>query len=250
MGFFQAYFDESGKASDPVVAFCGFAAPANKVQAFDDEWNSILRRYEMEYLTMKRAFKPTVPLSRVIRKQSFAERIDVLKPFADCIRKHLEFGIATSLDVAAFRNISPRAKKNLGGSENPHYIVFLSGIMAALRHLRQDDKMSLICDDDEETALDCYKFYRRVRKIDERCRRHFVSLSFADDSSFPLLQAADMLAALIRMRSRFAFFRTPYDYADLFNYLTAVQPHFTWGVSIWGKEELAAFDEKQMKRKQ
>lgn len=247
MGFFHGYFDESGKIQDPVVAFCGFVAPIANVQAFESEWNGILRSYEMECLSMKRAFKATAPLSRVIRKQSFAERIDTLKPFADCIRKHLEFGIATSIDVQAYKAIPVRAKKNLGGSNNPHFVVFLAGVMATLRHLRSDDKISLICDDDEETALDCYKFYRRVRKIHEGCRRRFVSLTFADDASFPMLQAADMLAGLVRMRSRFLFYRTPNDYVPLFNYLTDPQPHFKWGVSIWGKDELAKFDRPPIK---
>ena len=157
MGILHGYFDESGKVDKPVVAFCGFVAAASKIQPFDDEWNSILRGYEMDVLTMKRAFKAHVPLSPKIRKQSFAERIETLKPFADCIRKHFEYGVAVAVDVAGFKDLSPGAKKQLGRMENPHYLAFLQGMTAFLYHLRSDDRISFICDDDEETAWNCYQ---------------------------------------------------------------------------------------------
>ena len=97
MGILHGYFDESGKVDKPAVAFCGFVAAASRIQSFDDEWNSILRVYEMDSLHMSRVFKAHVPLSAKIRKQSFAERIETLKPFADCIRKHFEYGMAMAL---------------------------------------------------------------------------------------------------------------------------------------------------------
>jgi hypothetical protein len=244
MGILHGYFDESGKVDKPVVAFCGFVTPVSKVQPFEDEWYSILRSYEMGSLTMKRAFKAHVPLSPKIRKQSFAGRIETLKPFADCIRKHFEYGIAVAIEVEAFKHMSPQAKKQLGGVENPHYLAFLQGMMAFVHHLRSDDRISFICDDDEETAWNCYRFYRRVRKIHSVSKKHFVSISFADDQSFPALQAADLFSSLVRMRARSLFFRTPYDYASLFSYLTAPQPRFTWGVALWDKDKLKKWDGK------
>ncbi|HEY1578419.1 MAG TPA: DUF3800 domain-containing protein [Terracidiphilus sp.] len=248
MGIFQGYFDESGKIDKPVVAFCGFVAAASKFQAFDDEWNSILRSYELDVLTMKRAFKAHVPLSPRIRKQTFAERIETLKPFADCIRKHLEYGVAIAVDVVAFKSMSPGAKRQLGNAENPHYLAFLQGMTSFLHHLRRDDRVSFICDDDEETAWNCYQFYRQVRKIDPVCKKLFVSISFAQDHSFPALQAADFLAALSRMRARYLFFGTPYDYAPLFEYLTTPQPLFNWGVGFWDKDKLKAWEPRLVAR--
>jgi hypothetical protein len=242
MGILHGYFDESGKVDKPVVAFCGFIAAASRIQAFDDEWNSILRGYEMDFLTMKRALKAHTPLSPKIRKQSFAERIEALKPFADCIRKHFEYGIASAVDVAAFKDLSPGAKKQLGGIENPHYLAFLQGMMGFVHHIRSDDRISFICDDDEQTAWNCYQFYRRVRKLHAICRKHFSAISFAEDKSFPGLQAADLFSSLARMRARFLFFGTPYDYAPLFDYLTAPQPLFSWGVGFYDKAKLAAWD--------
>lgn len=248
MGILHGYFDESGKLDKPVVAFCGFVASASKIQPFDDEWNSILRNYEMDFLTMKRAFRASVPLSPRIRKQSFAERIETLKPFADCIRKHFEFGSAIAIDVVAFKDMSPGAKKQLGKIENPHYLAFVQAMAGFQHHLRSDDRISFICDDDEETAWNCYQFYRRVRKIDPVSRKHFISISFAEDQAFPALQAADFLSALTRMRARYEFFGAPYDYSPLFDYLTAPQPLFNWGVGFWNKAKLTAWEPKLVAR--
>jgi hypothetical protein len=248
MGILNGYFDESGKIDKPVVAFCGFVAAASKIQPFDDEWNSILRSYGIDSLHMSRAFKANVPLSLIIRKQSFAERIEILKPFADCIRKHFECGLATAIDVAAFKALSLGAKKQLGQIENPHYLAFTSAMAGFHHHLQSDDRVSFICDDDEQTAWNCYQFYRHIRKIDPFSKKHFISISFAEDQSFPALQAADLLSSLTRMRARFQFFGTPYDYAALFDYLTAPQPLFMWGVSFYDKAKLAAWDPRLVAR--
>jgi hypothetical protein len=245
VGILHGYFDESGKADDtPVVAFCGFIAAASKIQPFEDEWNGILRAYEMDALHMNKAFRAKVPLSPKIRKQSFSDRIETLKPFADCIRKHFEFGSAIAVDVVAYRDMSAGAKKQLGDTENPHYLAFMQGIAGVLKHVRSDDRVSFICDDDADTAWNCYQFYRRIRKIHDGARKHFISISFADDKSFPALQAADLLSSLTRMRARFLFHGTPYDYAPLFSYLTAPQPLFNWGVGFWDKAKLAEWEPK------
>jgi hypothetical protein len=248
VGILHGYFDESGKVDKPVVAFCGFIATASKIQPFEDDWNSILRGYEMGALHMSKAFNANLPLSPKIRKQSFAERIETLKPFADCIRKHFEYGVAIAVDVAAYQGLSKNSRNSLGGSENPHYLAFMQGIAALLHHVREDDCVSFICDDDAETAWNCYQFYRRIRKISEDARKHFISISFAEDDSFPALQAADLLSSLTRMEARYLFFKTPYDYKELFNYLTAPQPLFNWGTGFWDKRKLAVWEPKLEER--
>ena len=45
MAIIFAYFDESGKYHDKkVVTFCGVCASASKIQSFEDDWNSLLRK--------------------------------------------------------------------------------------------------------------------------------------------------------------------------------------------------------------
>lgn len=247
MGILQGYFDESGKRDQPVVAFCGFLTAASKMQAFDDAWNNVLRVYQMPYFTAKNAFRENVPMGK-FSKHSVAKRIEVLKPFADCIRKHFECGVTAAVDVAGFSALSRAARKQLGNIDNPHFLAFLQCVMGSLKHMHSDDRISFICDDDEGTAWDCYQFYRQARRIYPLSKKHFVSIAFADDKQFPALQAADMLSSLVRMQARLEFFGTTYDYAPLFDYLTTPQPLFMWGRNFWDKAKLAAWDPKLVAR--
>jgi Protein of unknown function (DUF3800) len=243
MGMLHGYFDESGKADQPVVAFCGFLTAASKMQAFDDTWNHILRVYQMDYFTAKDAFRENIPMGK-FSKHSVAKRIEVLKPFADCIRKHFECGVSAAVQVEGFSALSPGARKQLGRMSKPHFLAFLQSVVGCIKHVRDHDRISFICDDDEETAWDCYQYYRRARKILPLAQKHFVSIAFADDKHFPALQAADLLSSLVRMHARLRFLGTGYDYEPLFEYLTKPLDQFNWGVGFHDKAALAAWDLK------
>jgi hypothetical protein len=247
MGVLHGYFDESGKQDQPVVAFCGFLTAASKIQAFDDQWKNVLRVYKMDYFTAKDAFRENKSLGK-FSKHSVATRIEVLKPFADCIRKHFECGVTAAVDVAEFNALSRAARKQLGNMDNPHFLAFLQSVMGSLKHVRDDDRISFICDDDEGTAWDCYRFYRQARRIHPPSQKHFISIAFADDKHFPALQAADMLSSLVRMHARFKFFGTRYDYEPLFEYLTTPQPQFNWGIGFHDKAKLAEWSLKLEER--
>ena len=71
--------------------------------------------------------------------------------------------------------------------------------MEIVDYVHEDDRISLICGDDPETAWDCYRHYRGVRQAHAEIRRRTVALSFSDDKHFPGLQAADMVAFLSRL---------------------------------------------------
>ncbi len=108
MAIFSAYFDESGKShSQRVVTFCGVCASASKIQSFEDDWNGLLRRYEMPYLSMKYALRITRPLSKKVKAQTIRERIDALKPFSECIRQHMDWEFH-AVDVEAYEKTSFR----------------------------------------------------------------------------------------------------------------------------------------------
>src|ERR1700722_5557458 len=169
MAIFQAFFDESGKFKDKrVVSFCGFVAPLPKVREFEEEWSSILKQYELSCLTMKRALRRTIPFSPNTRAESREERNAAFLPFIQCIRKHFELGVALTIDVAAFEKVPIQAKRRLGGSDDPHYLAFLQALTTiGMYVVGKDDKISLICDDDQATAVNCYKLYSRVRTLDK-----------------------------------------------------------------------------------
>lgn len=247
MAIFYAYFDESGKYHDKkVVTFCGVCAPAQKMQSLEEDWNSLLRKYEMPYLHMQQALRLSKPLSKKIKAHSAPERIDALKPFADCIREHVELGIAITVDVDAYAAMSVEGRRRLGGSPDPHYLAFMSGIMGPVLYVQEQDFVSLICDDNEETAINCFQFYRRIRKLHKPAHDKLVSISFAQDKQFPALQSADFIASLVRLEAHRQFERRPYDYRELFLHLIA--PGSTaamrWGIAFYDEQRLSKMSKK------
>src|SRR5207302_6570599 len=82
------------------------------------------------------------------------------------------------------------------------------------------DKISFVCDEDEGTALPFYRLYRRVKKVWPKARNRMAGISFADDKYLYALEAADPVAALMRLESGKVWLRTPYRYRPLFKALT------------------------------
>ena len=226
MAILCAYFDESGKMNDhPVVTFTGVCVSQLQLRTFDDAWNTLLRQYDLKSFHMAKASRlklnngPKMP-----RHQSPEERTDALVPFADCINEHLEIGLIQALDVRGFQSLTVAAKAGIGGPNDPHYLAFARGLLEITKDVQADDKISLICDDDEQTAWGCYAHYRAIRRADDEVRKKVVSLSFANDEHFPALQAADMVAFLSRLEAKEQFYGDKYLFRRLFDHLVAQQP--------------------------
>lgn len=153
-------------------------------------------------------------------KQTEAERNDALMPFSDCINEHFEHGLLQAMDVEGFNAMSKNARAQLGNTTDPYYIAFVRGIQELIRYVQADDKISIICDDDVETAWACYHHYRGIRRADPVVRDKTVSLTFADDKHFPALQAADMLAFLARLEAKMRFYGGRYSFRKVYLSLT------------------------------
>ena len=94
----------------------------------------------------------------------------------------------------------------LGNATDPYYIAFTRGLLELVHYVQGDDRISIICDDDMETAPQCYMHYRGIRRAHEEVRQKTVALTFANDKYFPALQAADMLAYLARLEAKTRFY--------------------------------------------
>lgn len=227
MTFFRSYFDESGKFKDHrVISFCGVVASHESLDCFNKAWDGLLRKNQLESFHTKHALQCGRNFSHVIRKESAIDRCNSLKPFVDCIVDNLELGIVVALDVAAYSKWSPGAKKRVWGNDDPAYLAFTQASAALKKHAcRDEDRISIMCDDREETALNFYQIYRRFKRTSPELRKKFVSLSFADDKSFPALQAADLIAALVRLESLKRFNYHTHDYGPLVSDLICQRPH-------------------------
>jgi len=65
-------------------------------------------------------------------------------------------------------------------------------------------------------ALPMYKLYRRIKIVEPETRDKLSALCFADDRFLFGLQAADLVASLLRRESGKVFHGTTYDYEPLF----------------------------------
>jgi hypothetical protein len=239
------YSDESGKFSDKkVVSFSGFCASPTALEKFEDRWRELLRRYKLPYLTMKEALQAERQLSPVIPQQSPKERIEALKPFAAALVETFELGVSITVAVDAFARTKEHVKNQLSGGSNPTYFCFLTEMLQVADHGQEDDRISLICDDDEQTAINYLKLYRKLKNVHEPAHQKFCSITFADDKVFLPLQAADMLASLTRLQSGSEFFGTTYDYQPLFYYLAEPRgpKYIRWRIAFIGEVKMARLE--------
>lgn len=241
MAIIHAFCDESGKHhADPIISFVALCAPLARAKQFTDAWEGILRHYHMDSLHMVDAIRPGKRMGN-IPTQSMTERMEALKPFADCINQHLEFGLMITWEVAGWREWSELTRRSLGDANNPYYMNFLRGLLEIVKYIRHDDRLSIVCDDDLETAWLCYQHYRAAREKMPKIYRRTMAITFADDRHCPAVQAADMVALLVRHEARYRFFKQDYEFRDLFDYLATLRapPSMQWYVN-WG-------DKKQLK---
>jgi hypothetical protein len=250
MALFKGFFDESGKFQDKrVVSFCGLVSSVPKIREFEEDWKGLLKYFGLPYLTMKRALRRKIPFSPNVEAKSAEERNKVLQSFTQCIRKHFELGVAITVDVDAYSKWSPEARKRVGGSDNPHYFAFLCGLTGAAKHLSSEDRFSLICDDDRQTAMSCYGLYSRVKTIHPELRKKMISITFADDNEVVPLQAADLFASLCRREAARQFHQEYYEYMSSFTALTKPGSGMYWGVSFYDTERLTKLGKDLIKHR-
>lgn len=156
-----------------------------------------------------------------------------------------------AVDVKAFGNTPDHLRRIW--SDNPHFLAFARTLLAVLEPLQEKDKINIICDDEESTALPMYRLYRRVKIVYADARSRLASISFADDEVFSALQAADLIASLTRLQARNVFHKEEYEFSRLFKILG--QPETgdrQWGFSgnFCGADELTRIAEGEVKRQQ
>jgi hypothetical protein len=124
----------------------------------------------------------------------------------------LGIAVKSSAFVAA-----PDPFKKLWG--NPIYFSFARAVLELIDYAK-GDIVILTCDEDPATAMQMYQLYTRMKQVDTAARAQLKAISFGDDEYIPALQAADMVASLIRSEARKHFFNESYPHEPLFLALT------------------------------
>jgi predicted DNA-binding protein YlxM (UPF0122 family) len=244
MAILSAFFDESGKFHDKkVISLSALCTTDETLTHFHDKWQELLSRCKLQYLKASEALKEDLSLSEVLPKQSVSERIEALKPFAACIGEKLESATTMAVNVDAFQRTKEHVKKQISGGDNPYYFSFLRVVLACTERANGAN-ISLIFDDDQETAENCFKLYRRLKNLEESWRDRFCAITFADDRVFSALQAADMVSGLFRLEGENRFFNKPYKYLPLLEYMTQDRgpTRTAWGFMFVGDIAMAKIE--------
>jgi len=243
LSFFHIYCDESGKhKSDPVICFAGLCIRSEVLDEFDSQWKGLLRQYGLSELHMKKMSRLSQQIgTRFLPRQTGLQRVELLKPFADCINKFMEVGMLQVWDSKGFSFLPKKQREALGGVKDPYHLAFIRGLDEVAEYCPVNEQVLMICDDDTETAWECYRMYRALKNASPNVGKKVKSLAFADSETFPALQAADLAAYLGRKEGELRWRSKRYIFHDLLNHLTDDQ---TPGKMIW---KAGFFDEGLMK---
>lgn len=212
------------------MTFGGVGCSATDMNPFWEEWHRCLYVNGLRTLTMKRALRHSVPLSDKNPALGAGARTEALLPFVAAVRRHLWIISAIALDVTAFKNLPSHYHQILG--DDPFFTAFLRMLLEIMELTHHEDKLSMICDDEEEMALPMYKLYRRVKLIHPDARAKLKALTFGDDEWMHGLQAADLVSSIVRLEAGKRFSQMAYDYERLFSELTK-PPNRDAGDKIW-----------------
>ena len=204
----------------------------------------MLQRYGWRSLHMVKAMK-SKKFSANVLASSTEERVEAMKPFADCINLNLDSGLIQALDVKGFHALSKNLRAGLGSPNDPYFVAFARGLLALVDFVNPDDKINITCDFDLETAFSCFQHLKAVQRIHPQVRERVISLSFAVDDYLPALQAADMIAYIARLEARRQFYSIPHSYKQLLDYLIDKRPSVStcrWGVIFADEEKLRSIN--------
>jgi hypothetical protein len=215
----STFFDESGKFKDKdVICFGGIASYAEDLARFSQEWGKLLAVNGIEEFSAKEAFNHRRRLGKRNSALGVRKRIAALRPFIQCIRNNLLVATGVTIDVPAFGQMPSHLFQIYG--KNPALMAFLRSLVYVLDFTPPNDKISFICDDEEEMALPFYHLYRRVIKIWPGAKDKLAAISFVDSKSLWGLQAADLIAGLMRLEAERLWFKRSYNYRSLFKQLS------------------------------
>ena len=226
MAIVYFFSDESGKQKkNRSVTVAGVGISKNRLEAFEEEWCVLLRSYELPELHMNRVSKIHENHgSKLLSGQTLLQRQELLFPFADCIAKYFEVGLMQATDVEGFIKLPTEARQLIGGPTDAHFMTFSRGLLEIVNHIRPEDQLSVICDDNLQLAWDTYLHYRALSASSDDVQNKIAGIMFAKSRYFVALQAADIVAFLTRKEAISRFYGDCNEFEPIFTRLVDGRP--------------------------
>jgi hypothetical protein len=190
-----ASFDESGKYTDTsgVFVFAGLAAYTQNLTEIHNAWLPLLQDASLSHMSMKDAmdFKGGfLPF-----RDREAERDNLLRSLARVIADRRDLVLLASpyetSSAREFNRLTVAQRKLMLG--NPYYAAFEACVLGALEQLPRA-LIHVVCDIAEEYSETVLKAFHKMRKQNQTVKERCLGISFQDDTWYPPLQVADMLA--------------------------------------------------------
>lgn len=185
----QVYFDESGKLQnrDQYVVFAGVAGHIDEHSAFSRDWAALLGT-TVKHIHMRDAMWCRGEFNNWNDRGK--DRDELLIECAKLTQRSVAMLIASPMSKADFRSLSTTEQQRL---KNPVYGGFEGCVRVLAAEFKNHD-LSLWYDESQEYAKTCLDLYHRIKSTSSALRNQLRSITFADDTKFPALQAADMVA--------------------------------------------------------
>lgn len=233
MAFWSICADESCKIDNPncaVTSLCGFLANAPEWDKFGAKWFECQRDWNVPAIHMAWIMHPDEHAEwDEVRKRWErskpgtweSERDRMLMQFARLTEEHKLYCTGAVVDAEYFRLMPKNGYK--AGYKDPLFLAFEVLVLDSIALVRSHPQsISIVLDDDEEQAMNCYyclKFLQKQKEIPE-VKERICGICFGDDSKYPQLQAADMIAYDARNVLRERKANLDYDPPDRYKVLT------------------------------
>lgn len=201
----HGYFDESGKWADKdTISFCGLISDAGTWELFAKEWWDLLEDLGLDGLHTSEF----VSLDGRYAKERGRFKAEDIEPtllrFVDLIQKYANGGYGIGVDTKHFKMMKQSFQAKV---KNPHFIAFKFVMNMVLREVEVVQRMfpvhnwraGIICDQDPGTSEHCLKHFNKLRTFDKSAKKFLNGICFADSIGLPPLQAADLLAYVVRI---------------------------------------------------
>lgn len=197
----QIFIDDSRKSDQsPVLVLAGYLASKEKWQVFNIGWNAILAKHGMtsfHAVDVWRLGYSSGVKSPLVRGSVFVQLID-------CIANHVEHAFAVSIPFESHEHwFAPKQFPDLPSlrAYNMAFYVLLTQIHQHMFKRRFDKELEIIFD--EQGGESIASVLSGMQEFSRLAAKDFPGLTvatprFMSDDNCPGLQAADMLAWLLR----------------------------------------------------
>jgi hypothetical protein len=241
MAFFHAYGDESGKMSGNAdrTSFCGYVGHISQWERFSAGWNNVRIRYQVPPIHMARIARPD---SKDDEWKSVKDKWGtawaaiskrMLGELGEMVRESGIVCVGAVVDSQHFRLLAEKYPLFKKAHRDPVHMAFHTFIMRAIDKTEIIDKTSrigIVIDNDKEFAMACYKQLESLKSLAEhdqkfaRVKERVHAITFANDASYPGVQAADMIAYEAR-RIMVERITNPDATSELYDDLTFLRMH-------------------------